>query len=198
MPVSLEDATLVLNRSWAVVHTTTVKRALTLAINRVANIIAPDTFEVHDFESWAQLSVPQDEPMVRTVSLQIRVPEVIVLSSYDSIPRKEVPFTRRNLYKRDAFTCQYCGKRMPGEDLSIDHVVPRSRGGGTSWTNCVLACLRCNVRKGNRTPAEAGMMLLAKPVRPRWEPTLSIPIGKRRMSWAKFVSERYWNAELET
>lgn len=197
MPVPLEGATLVLNRSWAVIHTTTVKRALTLTINRVAKIIAPDTFEAHDFESWSQLSVRHDEPAVRTVSLQIKVPEVIVLSSYDSMPRKEVPFTRRNLYKRDAFTCQYCGKRMAAEDLSIDHVEPKSRGGKTSWTNCVLACIRCNVRKSNRTPAEAHMALMTKPVRPRWEPTLSIPVGKRRVSWSKFISERYWNVELE-
>ncbi len=193
----LDDATLVLNRSWVVVHTTTVRRALALTINRAAKIISTDTFEAHDFESWSELRVPRDEPFVRTVSLFIRVPEIIVLSSYDGIPRKEVPFTRKNLYKRDSYTCQYCGRRMSSEDLSIDHVIPKSRGGRTSWTNCVLACLRCNVRKGNRTPAEAHMQLRAEPQRPRWEPAISIPIAKRRVSWRKFVSERYWNAELE-
>ena len=194
--MSLDDATLVLNRSWVVIHTTSVRRALTLAVNRVAKILAPDTFEVHDFESWTQLSVRNDEPSVRTVSLHIKVPEIIVLSAYDAIPKKEVPFTRRNLYKRDHLTCQYRGGRSTTEALSIDHVVPSSRGGKTTWQNCVLACVKCNVRKGNRTPAEAGMKLLAPPRRPRWEPTLSIPIAKRRVSWKQFISERYWNAEL--
>ncbi len=195
--MSLDEATLVLNRSWVVIHTTSVRRALTLAVNRVAKILAPDTFEIHDFESWSQLMVANDEPSVHTVSLRIKVPEIIVLSSYDSIPRKEVPFTRRNLYKRDHLTCQYCGRRMTTEALSIDHVVPRSRGGKTTWQNCVLACIQCNVRKGNRTPAEAGIRLISPPRRPRWEPTLSIPIAKRRVSWKQFISERYWNTELQ-
>jgi 5-methylcytosine-specific restriction endonuclease McrA len=196
MSPQLEGSTLVLNRSWVVIHTTTVRRALTLAINRAAKIIAPDTFEVHDFESWSQLGVGHDDPVVRTVSLAIRVPEIIVLSSYDAVPKKKIPFTRRNIYKRDDFTCQYCGRRMASEELSIDHVLPRSRGGRTSWTNCVLSCIRCNVRKGNRTPEEAGLDLLVRPKQPRWEPTVTIPVGKRRVSWAKFVSERYWDAEL--
>jgi len=197
MTARLDEATLVLNRSWVVITTTTVRRALSLAINGVARIIAPDTFEVHDFRSWSSLNVSRGEPCVRTVSLLIRVPEIIVLSTYDAIPRKEVPFTRKNLYKRDGYTCQYCGRRMPSEELSIDHVLPKSKGGHTTWTNCVLSCIRCNVRKGNRTPADAGVRLLQDPTRPRWEPTLSIPIGKRRISWSKFISERYWNVELE-
>ena len=197
MSMGLEGSTLVLNRSWVAIQTTTVRRALALTINEAAKIIAPDTFELHDFESWAQLRVAADQPHLRTVSLRIRVPEIIVLASYDSIPRREVPFTRRNLYKRDAFTCQYCERRMSSEDLSIDHVIPRSKGGKTSWTNCVLACIRCNVRKGNRAPEEAGLRLSRAPQKPRWEPILSIPVGKRRISWQQFVADRYWNAELE-
>jgi 5-methylcytosine-specific restriction endonuclease McrA len=192
----LNDATLVLNRSWTVVNTTTVRRALTLAVKNVAKIIVPETFEVHDFESWRDLSVASDDPCIKSVALRIRVPEVIVLLTYDAIPKKEVPFTRRNLYQRDRYSCQYCGKRTPKEELTIDHVVPRSKGGRTSWRNCVLACVDCNVRKGSRTLEAAGMKLVRAPLKPRWEPHLTIPIGQRKQSWQHFISEKYWNTEL--
>jgi 5-methylcytosine-specific restriction endonuclease McrA len=93
--------------------------------------------------------------------------------------------------------CQYCGGRFSSQDLSIDHVVPRSRGGRTSWTNCVLACIRCNVRKGSRLLDEARMTLISPPRRPPWSPCLSVTVTRRRASWEKFVSEQYWNVALE-
>jgi 5-methylcytosine-specific restriction endonuclease McrA len=192
----LNEATLVLNRSWTVISTTTVRRALTLAVKNVARIVVPETFEAHDFESWRDLSVTTGEPCIKTVALRIRVPEVIVLLTYDALPNKEVPFTRRNLYQRDRYRCQYCGAKAPREDLTIDHVVPRSKGGRTHWRNCVLACVSCNVKKGNRTLQDAGMHLVRRPVKPKWEPYLSIPITQRKQSWQHFISEKYWNTEL--
>jgi len=192
----LNDATLVLNRSWRVVNTTTVRRALMLAIKRVARIVVPETFETHDFDSWTDLSVAEQERSIKSVRLRIRVPEVIVLLSYDAMPKKDVPFTRKNLCHRDRYSCQYCGRKMPREELTIDHVVPRSRGGRTGWTNCVLACVECNVRKGNRTLEAARMSLIRPPVRPRWEPHLALPITQRKQSWQRFISDQYWNTEL--
>ncbi|MBK8978941.1 MAG: HNH endonuclease [Planctomycetes bacterium] len=193
----LDSAALVLNRSWLAIATTTVREALAMMYTGTARAIRPETYEVHEFDSWASLAVPPDSPCVRTVTLRIRVPEVIVLSRLDRLPPRAVPFTRRNLFRRDRDTCQYCGAKPGRRNLSIDHVVPRSKGGESSWTNCVLACLRCNRRKADLTPREANMPLRKKPKAPPWEPTLGIPIGQFRQSWERFISERYWNVPLE-
>lgn len=193
----LEERTLVLNRSWAVVNVTTVRRALALVYQRVARVIATDTYETHDFDSWAAVSASRGGPCVRTVMLQIRIPEVIVLLAYDAFPVKHVPFSRRNLFRRDNYTCQYCGHRRRGEDLTIDHIIPRSRGGRSGWENCVLACVDCNVRKGDRIPLQAGLRLVRAPRRPSWSPYLSLTLGTKKESWEKFVNDRYWNTELQ-
>jgi len=192
----LSEPALVLNRSWAAVTTVTVRQALKLLFTGTARVVHTDSYEVHGFESWADLAVPPDEPAIRTVSLRIKVPEVILLTRYNGMPAKTVVFTRRNLYKRDRNACQYCGRRPGTSELSIDHILPRSRGGHSSWENCVLACMRCNRKKGNRLPAEAGLRLQKEPVAPRWNPTLEIPIGRVRQSWEHFVSDKYWDTRL--
>ena len=90
------------------------------------------------------------------------------------------------------------GALRPGtEELTIDHVVPRSRGGRTNWTNCVLACVECNKRKSSRTLSEAGMRLLKHPRAPRWSSDTALLLGHRRASWDSFISDRYWNVELK-
>jgi 5-methylcytosine-specific restriction endonuclease McrA len=193
----LSQPGLVLNRSWAAITTVTVRQALKLLFTDSARAVHTDSYEVHGFESWADLAVQPDEPSIRTVHLHIKVPEVIVLTHYNGVPRQSVVFTRRNLYKRDRNTCQYCGRRPGTSELSIDHVLPRSRGGKSTWQNCVLACMRCNRRKGSRLPAESGLKLLKSPIAPRWSPTLEIPIGRVRQSWERFVSDRYWDTTLE-
>ena len=93
--------------------------------------------------------------------------------------------------------CQYCGARPRIDELSVDHVVPRSRGGQSTWTNCVLSCLRCNRKKGNRRLEEAGLRLLRPAVEPPWTPCISIPLGKRKTSWQQFISREYWEVELD-
>lgn len=194
---TLSEPALVLNRSWVAISTTTVRKAVSLVYRGMARIIQPETYEVHDFDSWADLGAPPEGAAIHTVRLSIRVPEVILLTHHDRAPRRSVPFSRRNLYRRDAFSCQYCGKRHPTQNLSIDHVIPRSRGGRTTWENCVIACIACNVRKGNRLLAEAGMKLINPPQRPGWSPCLSVTVARRRASWERFVSEQYWNVALE-
>ncbi len=193
----LSERTLVLNRSWSAIATTTVKNALRLVYTGAAKAIRPDTYEVHGFESWTDLAVQSGEPCIRTVALKIRVPEVILLTRYNGMPSPSAVFTRRNLYKRDGNTCQYCGVRPGTHELSIDHVLPRSRGGLSSWENCVLACVRCNRRKGDRLPHEANLKLLSRPRVPKWNPILEISLGRVRSSWEKFVSDSYWNTTLE-
>jgi 5-methylcytosine-specific restriction endonuclease McrA len=193
----LAERALVLNRSWTAISTTTVRHALVLAYRRVAKIICPETYEAYDFGDWAELSRLSDGPTISTPLLRLRVPEIIVLRRYNGFPRRGVAFSRRNIYRRDRYTCQYCGARPGSELLSIDHVLPRSRGGRSTWENCVLACLACNKRKANRTLDESGLVLPKAPVRPTWNGVLEVAVGSRRASWEKFVSEQYWNVELQ-
>jgi len=193
----LSDQTLVLNRSWSAIATTTVREALSMLFTGAARAIEPETYQIHEFDSWASLAPEPDEPCVRTVSLRLRVPEVIVLSTFNGMPRPRATFSRRNLFRRDRNRCQYCGARPGTPELTIDHVHPRSRGGQSSWENCVLACVPCNRRKANRTPEEAQMRLLAAAREPAWSPIMEVPLGSLRQTWRAFVSDTYWNAELQ-
>jgi 5-methylcytosine-specific restriction endonuclease McrA len=119
----------------------------------------------------------------------------VSLTRYDRVPASTVTFSRRNIFKRDRYTCQYCGTQPGSEELTIDHVLPRSQGGMSSWQNCVLACVECNKRKADRTPEQAGMPLRRRPARPTWRPIYANN-GFRIDSWSRFVSDAYWNVEL--
>ena len=185
----LDRATLVLNRSWQPVHVTTVRRALCSVYRGAARIICPETLATYDFAGWIELPVRPGAAKIRAPGVDIAVPEVALLTRYNRLPRQEAPFTRQNLFLRDDFTCQYCGKRTTAKLLSIDHVQPRSRGGKTDWENCVLACVGCNARKADRTPKEAGLRLRRSPERPRWTPFLNLGPDQRRESWSKFTPE---------
>ena len=125
------------------------------------------------------------------------MPRIIRLLGYDRPPRQRVKFNRRNIFARDGNRCQYCGKRFATSDLSLDHVIPRIQGGPASWENIVCACLKCNVRKGGRTPREAGMSLTAPPVEPKTCPSLRLKLshGKYK-SWKTFLDNAYWSVEL--
>lgn len=193
----LNEPALVLNRSWYPIGTTTVRDAICMIYRAAARALDPEDCVAHDFDSWASLRVPDGEPCLRTVRLRIKIPEVIILTNYDTLPIRRVPFSRRNIYKRDRNTCQYCGARPSLAELTIDHILPRSDGGRSNWENCVLACLACNRRKANMLPQQAGMRLRTKPSEPHWSPFISIPMGQRKSSWEQFISERYWNVELE-
>jgi 5-methylcytosine-specific restriction endonuclease McrA len=191
----LQRPTLVLNRSWQPVNVATVERALTLLWNETARVVDPHDYQMFTWEDWAQMTPKEGESFVQAVRSRIRAPEVIVLHDYDRVPSASVTFSRRNIFKRDHYVCQYCGDQLGGEDLTIDHILPRSRGGASSWENCVLACLACNKQKADRTPEEAKMKLRKPPVRPKWNP-LFVAHNVRIESWAKFVSEAYWNVPL--
>jgi 5-methylcytosine-specific restriction endonuclease McrA len=113
---------------------------------------------------------------------------VIRLVRFDRVPRQALRFNRRNLLARDGNCCQYCGRSHPASQLSLDHVVPRSRGGQTSWDNVVCCCVSCNTRKGGRTPQEARMRLIRAPVKPRHNPLLSMKLSNPKYaSWRTFL-----------
>lgn len=201
MSALLAQHVLVLNRLWQAVNICTVRRALTLLFEGRAQVVVqgPDgSFQTYNFNEWRDLSQAQPEPeCIHTISFRIRIPRVILLLMFDRVPRKEVKFTRHNIFQRDHNTCQYCGRVCDRKDLNLDHVIPRDRGGPTTWENVVCSCIECNARKGNRTPAEAGMTLIRKPRRPKWRPFLEINIGlERHESWKHFIDIAYWNVEL--
>lgn len=188
MSGALDLPTLVLNRQWTPVHVTSVRHALALLFTDRAHVVCPIYYEVSDFSAWRSRAIKDGHPRVRGISFDIEAPEVIVLRGYDRLPPLGVVFNRRNLYRRDENACQYCGARLAPERLTIDHVLPVSRGGRTEWENCVLACHRCNGRKANHTPPEARMKLLRTPVRPEWSPRYAIYARDNRpKSWDRFL-----------
>jgi 5-methylcytosine-specific restriction endonuclease McrA len=197
----LDTGVLVLNRVYQPIHITSVRRAFTLLYGGAARAI-DEQFQLFDFESWSALSVAVHQDAIRTVGGKIRVPRVIVLMAYERMPKTRVRFSRFNIYARDDNTCQYCGSRMPRADLNLDHVIPRSRGGATSWENVVCSCVPCNLRKGGRTPDEARMRLLRQPFRPKWTPMFRSATRRAfYREWRPFLSladAAYWNAELLT
>lgn len=192
----LEQSALILNRNWQPIGVATVARSLVLLWNDAARVVDPDNYRLYTWADWSKLIPRDDEPCIRAVRSRLRVPEVLVLARYDRLPNSAVTFSRRNVYKRDHYTCQYCGGQPGSAELTIDHVVPRSRGGISSWENCVLACTSCNKHKADRTPQQAGMRLRSKPERPAWKPLYASP-SVRIDSWSKFISDAYWNVTLK-
>ena len=129
------------------------------------------------------------EQDIRSVSLVIKCPAVVRLLRYIRVGRKSPPLSRGNILARDNFTCQYCSKDLSSREATLDHVVPRSQGGKTTWENIVCACGSCNRRKGGRTPREARMKLLKKPIKPDWLPVLHIKLhGNVPEAWQLFLA----------
>lgn len=202
---ALNSSVLVLNRLYMAMHVISVRRAFCLLCKELAEVITYEDgyYQSYDFQSWrevsearAQFREPEDD-YIRTVHFEIQVPRIIRLLGYDRLPRQRVKFNRRNIFARDGNRCQYCGRRFATSELSLDHVVPRSRGGGSSWENIVCACLRCNVKKGGRTPREANMALIREPIEPKTSPALAVKLNHRKYnSWKTFLDHAYWSVEL--
>lgn len=204
-PGALGLSVLVLNRSFVAVHITNVRRAITLLFRQLAEVvhIEEGQYAAHTLDSWRQLSALRsacrrpDEDWVRAVGYDLQAPRVIRLVACDRGPRQGLRFNRRNVFARDGNQCQYCGKHFPTSELSLDHVVPRSRGGPATWENIVTACLRCNVRKGGRTPQAAGMPLVKQPERPRTSPLLNTKLSNRKYeSWRVFLENSSWSIDI--
>jgi len=200
MNMALDSSVLVLNRLWQAVNICSAKRAFSLVYMGHAQIVdATDgSYQTFDFDQWRDLTENHDGPdTVQTLNFRIQIPRIIVLLVFDKLPRKEVKLTRQNIFMRDKFSCQYCGKKHDRNDLNIDHVIPRSRGGKTTWENVVCSCVRCNTKKGNRTPEQARMPLRHRPKAPKARAYLNVGISRvPHESWKTFIDVAYWNVEL--
>jgi len=192
----------VLNRLWQVIDVCSVRRAICLLYLRHAQVVLKEggSFYTFGFEEWRDFSQNSADngDVIGTITYKIKVPRVILLMIYDKFPPREVKFTRRNIYKRDKNTCQYCGRTFRPEELNIDHVVPLSRGGKDTWENVVCSCISCNLRKGNKTLKEAGMRLIRKPKKPEWRTFIKENLANiKEESWKSFLDVAYWNVELD-
>jgi 5-methylcytosine-specific restriction endonuclease McrA len=139
--------------------------------------------------------IEQYDREIHSVSFTIKLPSVVRLLRLVKRPKSPVKFSRQNIYARDRYQCQYCGGRFAAEDLTYDHIIPKSRGGKTKWENIVTCCVDCNRQKGGRTPVEASMQLIRQPNRPTWVPAIRITISFHKVpdSWRDYL---YWNVEL--
>ncbi|MCB1088183.1 MAG: HNH endonuclease [Verrucomicrobiae bacterium] len=164
---------LVLNRNWQAINIQTPAETfcqMATGIVTALDIQGSDSMIPTKWEDWRSLPVREADFSIGTAAGRIRVPTVIILAKFAKVPMKRPKFNSRNLWARDGGHCQYTGRELrPGEG-NIDHVVPRSRGGRTTWENCVIAARDVNTRKGSRTPDEAGLKLLRQPRTPREVP----------------------------
>jgi 5-methylcytosine-specific restriction endonuclease McrA len=174
------ECTLLLNASYEPLKIISWQRGITLLFAGKVEVLEEYTREIH------------------SVTFSLRLPSILRLLKYVKVRSKHaVKFSRANIYARDNYACQYCGHPFGSEDLTFDHVVPVSRGGAKNWENIVTACVDCNRRKGGRTPEEAGMRLIKRPVEPRWIPNFSLTFVFKNApeSWRDYL---YWSVELET
>ncbi len=206
---ALESSVLVLNKFFTAIHIVNAKRAFALLFKENAEVISIDDgqYNSHNFSSWVDVSLykaksglPEEDgyEWIKTISFDIKVPKIIRLVVYDKLPRANIKFNRKNIFARDQNRCQYCGKRFPTSELSLDHIIPRTLGGKSTWANIVCACTDCNKHKGGRKPKEARMKLIRRPVQPRHCPIIQLKLSSNKYhTWKQFLDNAYWSVPLE-
>lgn len=204
---ALDASVLVLNRLFMAIHIISVRRAFCLLCKDLAGVVSLEDgqFATYDFATWREVSEyrarhfrQEEDDWVRTVNSEIQVPRVIRLYGYEKLPKQTVKFNRRNIFARDNNQCQYCGKKFPTSELSLDHIIPRSQGGQSTWENVVCACVNCNVRKGGRTPKQAHLTLIRRPEKPKRSPLVNVKLTQKKyQSWKTFLDNAYWSVELK-
>ena len=185
---TLNKPVMVLNKSWMPIRIVPAYKAITLVFAEKASAISTEDWSVYNWEKWVERDL-SEKPygLISTSSCDVEIPEIIVLSIYDKVFRKDVRLTKRNIYIRDGYKCQYTGKRLKECDADIDHVNPRSKGGTNSWGNMVVCTKEINRMKADRTPEQAGLKLIRKPKKPNTDRMLIDPKIKVPESWTKFI-----------
>lgn len=186
----LDKRTLLINRNYQPILTVTVKKALILLCKGLANVVCPPTkkdeaWQEFTWDDWMALDINENDAVIHSVRRDFKVPEIIKLTTYGGMPYRKTKLSRRAVYHRDDNVCQYCSCEPDYDEITLDHIIPKSRGGGTTWTNVVAACSKCNRIKADRTPKEANMRLLKAPVAPEYD----VLQGRRIQceSWQHFL-----------
>jgi len=189
---------LVLNRSWIAVGITTLESAITKVCSfykdgtpKAKIIDCVDDFQSFNWSDWSKIRPDENKNFIQTVNNTFKIPEIIQFTKYDKTPSRKVHYNRRTIFLRDNNQCQYCASKV---DLTLDHLIPKCQGGLTTWENVVAACVKCNLKKAGRTPKEAKMSLLKKPIKPKLNPLSS---SVRVKSWEHFLGEMYYVVELD-
>lgn len=208
----LDEHVLMLNKSWVPIDTCTVRSAFKRICMETAMFMdtSNDSYSLHGVDEWLTMPVQEGMGVIHASRTSIRVPEILVLKSNATPRRRAMQFSRRNLGRRDRMTCQYCGQRPGAASLTIDHIHPKSKGGQSSWQNCVLSCLECNTTKSNRDLKDTGMELRVrpemkimhpndphkwrKPYEPAWSPVFRVNASNLKESWKKFLPDRVLDA----
>ena len=191
-PNILSSPTLVLNKFWAAIQLKPVRKVLRDAIKGKVLMIDYKDWNVYSFEEWATLPVEEGDDYIRAGrdkdgnTHKIRCPGIALHKYYAKVPRLEVRMNRKNLHMRDGGKCLYCGVHVKISDASYDHVIPKSRGGPTTWENMVTCCLKCNCKKADKTLAEVGYTLKVKPVKPEYLSLHLRAAGAMKKGWEKF------------
>lgn len=189
-----KNTVLVLNRNWQAISITTPAQAYGQMASDAAtglDIQHQDWMVPVDWATWLTLPVRNQDVSIGTARGPVRAPTVLVLSRYADVPIHRPKLSARNIWLRDGGRCQYTGRRLTRGEGNIDHIIPQSRGGATSWENCVLACRKINTRKADRTPSEAGLTLINKPTMPRAVPiTLTLENYHGITDWDVFLPNK--------
>ena len=182
---------LVLNRNWQAIHVKTPAEAFCMMMTGVAtglDVQGEEAISPVRWEDWASLPVREGDYAVKTTRGPMRIPTVIVAANYAKVPMRRPRFGARGIWERDGGVCQYTGQKLEPQEGNIDHVVPRSRGGQTSWENCVLAHREVNSRKADRLPQEVGLSLSKRPSPPRSLPASAFIRNPHGVAdWAHFL-----------
>lgn len=198
----LSEPVLALNKGYQAIHVIEARKAVSLLYQGAAEAI-DDDYNSWDYKSWCEISAVEQEDdrynYLHSPSVVVKIPHVVRMTLYERLPIKDVMFNRKNIYARDRNTCQYCGKRKPLKELTFDHIIPRSRGGRNTFENIVTCCKKCNHKKGNRTPKESNMVLIKRPVKPRWRSYVKIPFSRLKevklQLWQTFLHKPMWEVE---
>ncbi len=203
----LNRMVLVLNKSWVAFDVWSLKDAITHLFKvdketgqpkaRIVKYSLEET-GTYSWSDWAKLMPKEDEKAIRSAENKFKIPEVIVLTDYNGSWKPKSSFSRRMIYTRDNNQCQYCGCKPGTRELNLDHIVPTSRGGKTTWENVCLSCIKCNSKKANRLMSEAGMKFFYKDYKPFKPKKNFLDIKDVRCeSWKAFVSAAYWDTLLQ-
>jgi 5-methylcytosine-specific restriction endonuclease McrA len=194
----LDESVLVLNKDFFAIEVTDARDAIcSLVMNRAK--VVDHEYRTFGLKEWGRITkeLVDDKEMkerypyiVRSPSLELFVPHVIILEYTDYLPayNRTVRFSRKSVYQRDEYTCQYCGKKPGRDDINLDHIIPKSRGGTNSWKNVVTSCIYCNARKGNKLLSELGWKLIQEPKEPKWKSHIGSPFSKiKAKAWNMFL-----------